>query len=529
MAYIDIKNHFSKKYSSRIIKFAKNIFSNYIFVESPKASNENKRIGYCTYCCKKFYTDKLAHNSITKCPKCKKEAQVKLAGLGRGQMIDEAYFVCYEKSVVNPSIIVARGIYAVKDYRGDYKNVKTQMKDRCLYVFEIGKPVMYRRYSWYTSYRGDGCYGDLHIQTGTYEKCSKIYSDFSHFWNKAKTLVGYDRGSISAAVKKTPFQYSTWESYDDLDMTKFFNLYSKYPCIEYLTKGGFQECVKDKLYERLTYGAINWNGKNFLKVLRLSKNDIKAIKSSGYKIDSFFLRIYQMSKKDGSNLSCDEINEINTRLGTCNYKDIQNALKYSSLRKVFNYIQKQYDISQNSKNRYYSMNNALTDYKDYLNDCVSLEMNMASERVLFPKSLYKAHQNTIKQIKLKGDEILDSKIAKRLKDLSNKYSFEFNGIFIRPAASTDELINEGKKLNHCVGTYAQRYAEGSTNILFIRRVNDPDTSYYTMEISNSGTIVQTRGKGNCAVIGESAAFMEVFREKLSGNKKEQRIRITVPA
>lgn len=531
MANIDFKAHFSKKYSKKIIKYAKdNVFPSYIFIESPKTSKSHKRIGYCTYCGREFETKKLTHNEVINCPKCRKQATVKLAGFGRGYMIDEAYFVCYEKSAVNPNVLVARGIYAVKDYSGDYKNVKTQMKDRCLYVFEMGNAAMYRRYTWYTNYLGDGCYGDRHIQTGTYEKCSTIYSDFSHYWNRI-ALVTCDRESILSAIKKTPFQYSTWENYNDQDMTKFFSLYAKYPCIEYLTKGGFKECVKDKLFNRLTYGAINWQGKTFLKVLRLSKNDVKALKSYGYNIDSFFLRLYQMSKKDGSNLSCSEINEINESLGSSIYRKLQAILKYSSLRKAFNYLRRQYDISQGSKNSYYRMDNVLTDYNDYLNDCITLEMDMTSENVIFPKNLYSAHQNTIKQIKLKKDEILDSKITKRFKELSNKFSFEFNGIFIRPAASTDELINEGKKLNHCVGTYSQRYAEGKTNILLIRKSEEPNTPYYTMEISNDSIILQTRGKRNCNPTPEVDIFIKAFQtEKLNPKRKtkiDNRIRVAV--
>ena len=55
------------------------------------------------------------------------------------------------------------------------------------------------------------------------------------------------RDSIKKAVKGTPFQYSTYDSYIDGDMVKFFSLYARYPCVEYLTKFGMSELVEAKL------------------------------------------------------------------------------------------------------------------------------------------------------------------------------------------------------------------------------------------------------------------------------------------
>ena len=83
---------------------------------------------------------------------------------------------------------------------------------------------------------------------------------------------------------------------------------------------------------------------------------------------------------------------------------------------------------------------------------------------MFPKNLYIQHQNFIKQIEYIKNKEIDCKIKERLKE-TERYYFEWNGLLIRPARSHAELIEEGKRMHHCVGSYAERYANGGTDIL----------------------------------------------------------------
>lgn len=59
-----------------------------------------------------------------------------------------------------------------------------------------------------------------------------------------------------------------------------------------------------------------------------------------------------------------------------------------------------------------------------------------------------------------------------------------------------ELAAEGTKLHHCVSSYIKRVAEGSTNIVFIRKVEEPDVPFFTVEIDNDNIIQQVHGFGN---------------------------------
>ena len=74
-----------------------------------------------------------------------------------------------------------------------------------------------------------------------------------------------------------------------------------------------------------------------------------------------------------------------------------------------------------------------------------------------------------------------------------------------------KIIAEGANLHHCVGGYAERHAEGKLHILFIRRKEAPDKSFYTMEVSTDGKIMQVRGLRNRDPTAEVRAFVEAYK------------------
>lgn len=503
--------HLPKGISKKIKDYAtEGVFrkSRYIFTWR----SGKRQYGYCTHCRSNFETYRFSHNLVVQCPQCMSTCIVKASGRGRSKLIDEAYFVYYEKSHKNPQAIIARGFRAVRDYSGDFSRVETQYLAIAYYIFEMGNTVMLTRFGYYSMDGIMKTWGELH-------KRKSVYSNFNFMLN-TNHILGYSRNSIKDAVQDTPFRFSAWESYNEEDMVRFFDLYARYPCIEYLTKLGFSQLVKDKLEGKRTYSAVNWRGKTLFQVLRVSKTELKEIKSRNMYVTFWFLKLLQLSRKDGSNLSPSEVYQIDISEG---YLDIlKTILKYTSLRKADGYLQKQ---CKKHPKHFKSQNQVLLTWKDYIADCIKLEMNLTKDVVRFPGNLYRAHQNTIKQVKIKADQELNKKIKDRLKVLNRQYCFEFQGLTIRPAQSTDELIAEGKALNHCVGTYGKRYAAGDIVLLFIRKISEPDKSFYTMEIWGK-EVIQVRGMKNCNPDKQVEEFIAVFKaEKLSKKKPESRVRI----
>lgn len=490
-------SHVSQEISQEIEDYVTDVVfkkSRYIFT----TRDDGEEKGYCTHCKAEFETNKLKHNSRYTCPNCGSECIVKQAWRGHKHLIDKACFLWYEKSIEDSSVLVARGFY-VERYYGDYENVCNMYGLEAAYIF-ADKPKMLKKYWWNHEW---------------YETKS-IYSFNINSLGNIPYFCNYD--NIKKVIEGTRFKYAPYKNFLEGDMLKFFELYNKYPIIEQLTKAGLGSLINHRLQGSLMYNSVYWKGKDIFKAIRLSRGDLKEINTAEVALTPLFLKIYQDAKKDKSNLTSQEVKYLEYK--SCDdYDRLKSLSKYTKLRKIYKYMKKQDKV--NKKDKYRS---DLSTWDDYLNDCEKLNWDITNDSVLFPKNLYTAHQNTIVQIKIKADEKINDKIAKRLKALNKKYYFEYKGLLIRPANDSIELLEEGKALTHCVGGYAQRYADGTTNILFIRKLSEPDKPYYTMEVFGND-IRQTRGLRNCAPTQEVKEFIEAFcKAKL--NKKP---RVKIPA
>jgi len=257
-----------------------------------------------------------------------------------------------------------------------------------------------------------------------------------------------------------------------------------------------------------------------LRVLRISKNDLAEIKKSKVDVSPLFLKLFQMSRKDGSNLSPAEIIPLSKKIGN-SPELLLMPLKYTNLRQAANYLGKQYE--KNKDTFYGDAHQTLSTWVDNIKLCINLEMDLTQELVLFPRDLHKTHQNLIKQVKVKDDLALSARIAERVKSLGH-FRFKYAGLFIRPAESTAELIAEGKALHHCVGTYAERYAKGETAILLIRKAAAPEEPFYTIEIRN-GDVTQARGLRNCSPDKAVTTFIEAFKFRKLKKDKQKKIAV----
>lgn len=127
-----------------------------------------------------------------------------------------------------------------------------------------------------------------------------------------------------------------------------------------------------------------------------------------------------------------------------------------------------------------------------------------------PANLFAAHDEAAVQAALLEEQGLTSKFRVRRMVL-RKYAFSADGLLIRPAASQQELTDEGNALHHCVSTYGKKHANGKTAIFFIRRKNAPGKSFYTLELDERElTVQQNRGMRNCPRTPEVRAFEDLW-------------------
>lgn len=452
-----------------------------------------RQYGFCTHCKQEHLTEGLKHGVSVECPHCRSAVRVKASGRGRKAMVDSVYLLWYEKSLIDPMAIVARGFYAVRDYTKDYRKTETLIKPVALYLFEWGKSgLMARRNCWGGSVK--------------WVHCKKVYSEAVRSMKYTPSY--YSAASIKSAVRGTPFQYCTWEKYKKADFVEVFDLAARYPCIEFLTKYGLGHLVTSKLEGQATYSAINWRGKTPEKVLRLSKSDMKAMKASKVSVGALTLRCFQLSRKDGSNYTWEEASTMSDLLSDYNASELLNLGIHAPILVIKRYFLKQI---KRVKSRYRSGGDVLISWRDYLRECRELGKDLTKEAVLFPNDLHRAHQESSQKTKLKRDSEVIKGILQRAAELQ-PYHFEHEGLSLRPCATNEELFAEGKTLKHCVGGYAPKYARGACDIFLIRLIDSPDAPFYTMEVID-GKVIQCRGFGNKGMTPAVREFVDAFIEK----------------
>ena len=74
-----------------------------------------------------------------------------------------------------------------------------------------------------------------------------------------------------------------------------------------------------------------------------------------------------------------------------------------------------------------------------------------------------------------------------------KYLFEDEEYLIVAPKESDDLAKEGMELHHCVKSYIDAVSEGRTNILFLRKKEEPEKPFFTIEVTNDDKIRHIMG------------------------------------
>ena len=115
------------------------------------------------------------------------------------------------------------------------------------------------------------------------------------------------------------------------------------------------------------------------------------------------------------------------------------------------------------------------------------------------------------------DADLQRRLAKYEEDnkkRKEKWEFANEKFAVVFPMTVSEIRLEGEALHHCVGGYSQRHIQNDTTILFLRKGESPDTSFYTVEIRKDGAewkVVQVHGACNKWVGNDPEAAVFLYR------------------
>lgn len=175
------------------------------------------------------------------------------------------------------------------------------------------------------------------------------------------------------------------------------------------------------------------------------------------------------------------------------------------LNRFFNYISyliNQEGLNRNSGSGYYYSGFTLDNYYDYLN----MQSNMYGKvREKYPLNWLTEERKLITTYnnwqKLHKEEVMLN-MSKKIEYL--KYSNKKYCIVI-PTTSND-VVDEGARLGHCVGSYVDRIIAGETSIVFMRDVKTPEESLVTVEVKNN-QVYQYKGRADRDCTKEELEFL----------------------
>lgn len=278
------------------------------------------------------------------------------------------------------------------------------------------------------------------------------------------------------------------------DLRNYLNAYFRYPIIEVLVKMGAYKMVNRMEYSwRSNIFNINNRAKTPYDMLRVRKKRFKPFIKEPNDIK---LSWYQYEYKHG--MIDDEIIEwmSDSRIDT---KAAEKLIRHMSPKQIMNYLIRQ----QEEQYKKFSYLGIVQQYEDYINMCIRLGKDITDEMIYRPRQLKRRHDECVKEIERKNAKIKADEYSKKygeaekvLESIKEKFEYTGSRFLIKVPERIIDIVIEGNTLHHCAGAtdrYFDRIKSHETYICFLRKVDEPEQPFYTIEVEPGGTIRQHRG------------------------------------
>lgn len=478
---------------------------NYIFYEY---SRKGATKGYCTWCEKIVPISKPKHNSDGKCSCCGHD--VKFKSIGKAGNFTTERVPVYLIQRCDDGFVVREFTAHRHYYKGKYEK-----PDKC--CFE-DRRVIYDR--------------DMNIQAFWYG----LYKQMESRWIKSEGYSCYSskRGRV---YKRTISSLSKNElnrtglpeminSLDRIDPEKYLYALRHKAYLEQLAKAGLT-----RLAGEIAFGDKKLDIKNIndlAKALNIDKQRLKRLRENNG--GNFFLEWIKFEKRNVKTIS-DEIIRYFEKESI-----MPDKLKFISDRmsetKIFNFLRKQYALSGRKPKE------LLSTWEDYLCMANRLKMDTRIELVYKPKDLIKSHDEAVK---LSGGQEIAKRageIAEKFPDIDQicmsvkeKYEFADKHYAIIAPNRIEDIIMEGQVLGHCLDRsdiYFERIQTRESYIVFLRKQEELDKPYYTLEIEPGGSVRQKRtiGDKQNPDFKEAKRFLEKWQKEIQKRLSEEDIKLS---
>ncbi len=292
----------------------------------------------------------------------------------------------------------------------------------------------------------------------------------------------------------------------------------RYPAVEKLWKAGFKRLVLQKEWGDANSRLIRWKQNDIKKAAPIPWEWMRARDSEKVSLLWVADCIRLQKAIEAGEVRGGDVEHLLELAGEDHFSRWLALARKLPVKSAARYVRKQAGR--------WSLTAKLGDYLDYLKQCEQLRLDYRKDKsVRYPKDLQAAHARLSQMIRVEENERTARAFSKATEAL-NCLAWQDQGLMIRPAASPAELKAEGKALHHCVGGYADRMAEGKTAIFFVRKAEEPQAPFFTLEYRDK-RIIQCRTlnnepyENNEQVSAFCAAWLEWIRKGMKTWKKEK--------
>lgn len=455
----------------------------------------------------------MKHGDQTHCPFCGNSAEVVYAGKMRGlckKMYQSVQVVVFHAE--SDGWLSAVAVRATKNYAGMEWNTQVQFDRYAAYLFRPGCALQ-RVYQY--------VYDDGAVRLG-WVNTATIYEPFHglmHDWWTGYDHRQYIEIGLEECLKHTDMRYSAADLFvcdkdSDFGLMRYLGEYCHRPQLEMLNKLGLDDILRELIYcRRSNSRLVNWKATDLPGFLRLDKRHSKLFMQSKHKTVQE-LELVQILQQENIGVQDEtEVLEFLNRMQLDTVLRLREAIGGYPFMKVLRYLMK------------HENTDAVLLWIDYIRMAKDLEYDLSEDTVFLPKDLKARHDAAAQTVKLKRNEIRMKKYKRRYKKLCRMYEFSDGEFTIVVPATMDDIIAEGVAMHHCVGSYANRHANGETTILFLRKNEQPDQPYGTIEMSvlDKDRVIQLRGyRNNDVPKKESKQFIAVWTEWIAaGSPRDQ--------
>ena len=442
--------------------------------------------GYCTRCMKMVPLKiRPRHLEKGKCPVCRTEATFR--SWGKQKYISESKNVgIIQKTANEDEYCLSVQEVRVTWYReDDYK--EPEITECANYRFRLDRYFKVREEFEIAEYNN----------TGVVRWCHPKNRGMYYWYTRPTTFCVLYEKNLGKLRENTDLQYIPLEkllrhfegTQMEVDTVMSRAAQEKDEC-EKLLKVGLYNLTKNMCTR--SYGPAEWmrRGMNKLEdTLKLDKDRMRmAVRMD---ITQKELEILQVAKN--GNITLDEW-QLRT-LAKC-YKNmpvnyIHFILKRGNLTKSLHYFEK---IQEETGN---DLSTIAHDYEDYMNQLAILHLP-TDKSSRFPGDFYRVHEELSEMIraqedsfKAAADKKKNAMLKNQIRSIKALYEVESKDYVIIWPKSKNDFILEGQLQHNCVSGYFDKVATGKTTVFFLRKKEDRNTPFCTVEFTN-GKLIQCR-------------------------------------